>query len=496
MKQKYPDGEVYAPGTVVISAAAHCDDITGVVEPVLKKSGGDIYYINLSQDAYKLGGSSLAQILNKIGDRAPSVNDATRLANAVNKLQELIHAGQITAGHDISSGGLITCLLELCFSDNQLGAAIDLTELQESDLARLLFSENAGLIIQSSSDMTKAFGEVNVHCIKIGQPTEDGLITVTNYARKEIFDVAKLRDSWFETSYLLDDRQTQNGLAQARYNNYKAQALDFVFPEKWTATIADLNNSEPRPKAAIIREKGSNSERELAHAMYLAGFDVKDVHMTDLISGREDLTEIQFIGAVGGFSNSDVLGSAKGWAGAFLYNPKAKKALEAFFEREDVLSVGICNGCQLFLELDLINPEHEGKDKMTYNKSGKHESNFTSVEIIENNSVMLNTLAGTKLGVWISHGEGRFSLPMPESDYGIVAKYGYKDYPANPNGSDYNTAMLCSPDGRHLATMPHIERSIFKWNWAHYPDDQNELVSPWIAAFVNARNWINNKNKG
>src|SRR5690554_6252768 len=202
-------------------------------------------------------------------------------------------------------------------------------------------------------------------------------------------------------------------------------------------------NSTERPKAAIIREKGSNSEREMANAMYLAGFDVKDVHMTDLISGRETLEDIQFIGTVGGFSNSDVLGSAKGWAGAFMYNEKAKNALKNFFARPDTMSVGICNGCQLFMELELINPEHEVHGKMLHNTSQKHESNFISVKIQENNSIMLSTLAGTTLGVWISHGEGKFNLPYSEDQYHIVAKYAYDKYPANPNGSDFNTAMMC-----------------------------------------------------
>ena len=228
----------------------------------------------------------------------------------------------------------------------------------------------------------------------------------------------------------------------------------------------------------------------MANAMYLAGFDVKDVHMTDLISGRETLEDIQFIGAVGGFSNSDVLGSAKGWAGAFLYNEKANTALKNFFKREDTLSVGICNGAQLWMELGLVNPEHNEHGKLTYNNSKKHESGFTSVKIQENNSVMLSSLAGSTLGVWISHGEGKFSLPLAEDQYNIVAKYGYDAYPANPNGSSFNTAMMCDKTGRHLVTMPHIERSTFQWNWPHYPEGRKDEVSPWLEAFVNARKWI------
>jgi phosphoribosylformylglycinamidine synthase len=228
----------------------------------------------------------------------------------------------------------------------------------------------------------------------------------------------------------------------------------------------------------------------MANAMYLAGFDVKDIHMTDLMSGRETLEDIQFIGAVGGFSNSDVLGSAKGWAGAIKYNENARKAIENFFKRPDTLSVGICNGCQLFMELELIHPEHHTHGKMTYNDSKKHESNFTSVTIEENHSVMLSSLVGTTLGVWISHGEGKFQLPMNREDYHVVGTYGYEDYPANPNGSDYNVAMLADATGRHLVTMPHIERSIFPWNWAYYPNQMAHEVSPWVEAFVNARNWI------
>ncbi len=228
----------------------------------------------------------------------------------------------------------------------------------------------------------------------------------------------------------------------------------------------------------------------MAYAMHLAGFDVKDVHMTDLVSGRETLEDIQFMVAVGGFSNSDVLGSAKGWAGSFLYNPKAKKALDNFFARKDTLSLGVCNGCQLFIELGLMTPNHTEKPQMLHNDSGKFECNFTSVEIIENKSVMLSSLVGSKLGIWAAHGEGKFSFPYDESRYNIVGKYGYDAYPANPNGSDFNTAILTSDDGRHTVMMPHLERSTFPWNWAYYPENRNDEVSPWLEAFVNAKNWL------
>tara|TARA_R110000796_G_scaffold35017_3_gene90141 strand:- start:117006 stop:120668 length:3663 start_codon:yes stop_codon:yes gene_type:complete len=493
MKQKYKDGDVISPGTVIISAAGNCNDITKVVEPVLQKDGASIYYINLSKDAYKLGGSSFAQVLNKIGNDAPTVNDAESLKNVFNTIQTLIKNEQIVAGHDVASGGLITTLLELCFADVDLGANLNLTDLNEEDTIKLLFSENAGIVFQSKNDaqLEQVLNDAKIDFNKIGNVTSESTLTIKNGGMEMGLNIASLRDIWFKTSYLLDNKQTANGLAKDRFDNYKKQPLNYIFPISFEGKLPVFEGT--RPKAAILREKGSNSEREMANAMYLAGFDVKDVHMTDLISGRETLEDIQFIGAVGGFSNSDVLGSAKGWAGAFKYNEKANTALKNFFARPNTLSVGICNGCQLFMELDLINPEHHTHGKMTYNDSHKHESNFTSVEIQKNNSVMLSSLEGLKLGVWISHGEGKFNLPLSESDYSIVAKYGYESYPANPNGSDYNTAMLCDKTGRHLVTMPHIERSTFPWNWAQYPSDRTDKISPWIQAFVNARVWVENQ---
>ncbi|WP_298367374.1 phosphoribosylformylglycinamidine synthase [uncultured Lutibacter sp.] len=492
MKQKYPNDEVLSPGTVIITAAGHCDDVTKVVEPVLQKNDlNKIYYVNLSKDNFKLGGSSFAQTQNKVGTETPTIKDAASFKNAFNTIQQLIKDDTILAGHDISAGGMLTTLLEMTFAQENIGLNIDISALNEADTVKVLFAENSGIIFQSASnDVPQILKENNVEFFEIGNAVGGESVKIKNNGEELEFNVPELRDTWYETSYLLDDKQTANGLAKDRFDNYKKQPLKFTFPKHFTGKLPEIDATKPRPKAAIIREKGSNSEREMANAMYLAGFDVKDVHMTDLISGRETLEDIQFVGAVGGFSNSDVLGSAKGWAGAFLYNEKANTALQNFFKREDTLSVGICNGCQLFMELEEINPEHEVHGKMLHNDSHKHESNFTSVTIQENNSVMLSSLAGSTLGVWISHGEGKFNLPMEESAYNIVAKYGYESYPANPNGSDYNTAMMSSKDGRHLVMMPHIERSIFQWNWANYPTNRNDEVSPWAEAFVNARIWI------
>ena len=495
MKQKYNDQEVIAPGTVIITAAGHCSDIKKVVEPVLQKAGGDLYYLNMSKDVHKLGGSSFNQTQQAIGSDAPTVTNAEYFKNAFNAIQHEIKAETIQAGHDVGSGGLITTLLELCFTDNHLGAILDLTNLNEPDTIKLLFSENIGIVFQTDKATAKRLQSKGLEVLKIGSPQSEALLSINNHGVEIGLTIDSLRDTWYKTSYLLDTQQTANGLAKHRYDNYKKQPLAYTFPQIDYVTNFHKCENSIKPKAAILREKGSNSEREMAHALYLAGFEVKDVHMTDLISGREDLKDIQFLGAVGGFSNSDVLGSAKGWAGVIKYNKKAKGVISDFFARPDTLSIGICNGCQLFMELDLINPEQGYQHgKMTYNASGKHESNFTSVKIQKNKSVMLSNLEGATLGVWISHGEGKFALPLAEDNYQIVAKYGYAEYPANPNGSDYNVAMLCDATGRHLVTMPHIERSIFPWNWAYYPKDKKDVISPWIQAFVNAREWLEKRN--
>ncbi len=514
MKQKYKDYDVISPGTVIISATAQCSDVTNIIEPVLQKGTENvIIYINLSQDNYKLGGSSFAQILSKIGEETPTITNVKDFKNTFNAVQELIKNKYIIAGHDISAGGMITALLEMCFADVNLGANIDLGRIEAQDIVKILFAENSGIIFQTNEKelVEKELQAQNIAYHIIGKATDTSELNIVRNNTKLKFDIEEYRDYWYKASYLLDQKQSINGTADQRFNNYKKQALNFKFPTQFNGKLASTivgktkksnllsektkeetkDNKARKPKAAVIREKGSNSEREMAYAMHLAGFEVKDIHMTDLISGRENLEDVQFIVAVGGFSNSDVLGSAKGWAGAFLYNEKAKLALDNFFARKDTLSLGVCNGCQLFIELGLINKNHKEKPKMQHNESGKFECAFTSVEIQENNSVMFNTLAGSKLGIWAAHGEGKFSFPYSEEKYNIVAKYGYDKFPANPNGSDYNTAFLTSDCGRHSVMMPHLERSTFPWNWANYPTERkNDEITPWLESFVNARKWL------
>ncbi|MDO9261445.1 MAG: phosphoribosylformylglycinamidine synthase subunit PurQ, partial [Flavobacteriaceae bacterium] len=490
MKQKYPNQEVIAPGTVIISATAHCNEISKVVEPVLKLSENNaLFYINLSEDSYHLGGSCFAQILGKIGTTTPTIQNPANFKNTFNTIQKLIKEEKITAGHDIASGGLITSLLEMCFSQTNIGAEIDLSAIHEQDIIKILLAENSGLVFQTD-DQSYVEAFLNKHQINyylIGKAVQSKSLSIKKNRENWRFNIAEYRDIWYKTSYLFDQHQSGKIKAKERFENYKNQPLQYIFPDNYIHKRKELTHTEPKIKAAIIREKGSNSEREMAYALYLAGFEVKDVHMTDLISGRENLEEIQFLVAVGGFSNSDVLGSAKGWAGSFLYNEKANKALKNFFNRKDTISLGVCNGCQLFIELGLIHPSHQEKPKMLHNDSGKFECQFTSVEISQNNSVLFEALSGSKLGIWSAHGEGKFSFPYDENQYQIIGKYGYENYPANPNGSDFNTAIVTSDCGRHTVMMPHLERSIFPWNWAFYPEKSKDEISPWLTAFSNAK---------
>ena len=487
MKQKYPDGDVLAPGTVIISAAGQCKDVTNIITPVATAQGGDLYYIDFAQDEFHLGGSSFAQSLDKIGNQTPAVQDAAYFKTAFNTLQQLIVEGQITAGHDIGSGGLITTLLEMCFPSTAVGMELDFSALAEKDLVRILFSEKVGVVVQSPADLSSAFATVGVNAVKIGTTNERSDLSIGALQ----LSIPSMRKVWMSTSSKLEAKQTTERLAAVRADNVVQQPLQFNFPQKFDGNKPEEKNQTL--KAAVLREKGSNSEREMAYMMDLSGFEVRDVHMTDLIEGRETLEDIQLLVAVGGFSNSDVLGSAKGWAGAIKYNEKANKAITNFFNRPDTLSLGVCNGCQLFVELGLLTPDADELPKMLHNDSGKFECHFTAVTIQASKSIMLQGLEGSTLGIWAAHGEGKFSFPKSESNYQIPAKYLYSDYPSNPNGSDFNAAMLASEDGRHLVMMPHLERTTFPWNWGHYPSDRKDDVSPWTMVFENAFNWLSEK---
>ena len=500
MTQKYGNKKVIAPGTVIISAGGEVCDVKKTVSPVLQQKKSRLYYIDFSGCDMQLGGSALAQSMGLLGDKAPGVKSADYFANAFNAVQALVENKQLLAAHDISAGGLLTTVLEMTFANTKGGVNLDLDGMAEQDSVKVLFAENPALVIQVANNqcgkVERELAERGVKFIYIGEPSEERTVTVTQNGDEYMFFIDYLRDLWFKTSYLLDCKQSGNKLAKARFENYKKQPLRWRMPAGFTGKAADLDingfkHGKTGIKAAIIREKGVNGDREMAYSLYLAGFDVKDVHMTDLMSGRETLEDVNMIVFCGGFSNSDVLGSAKGWASGFVWNEKAKKALENFYKRTDTLSLGICNGCQVMIELNLINPEYSSQPHMDHNDSHKFESNFIGLSIPENNSVMFGNLAGSKLGIWVAHGEGKFNLPEGADSYNVVAQYNYRSYPANPNGSPRGIAGIASKDGRHLAMMPHLERAIFPWQCGFYPQArQADEVTPWIQAFVNAKNWI------
>lgn len=498
MTQKYDDKVVLSPGTVIISAAAEVDDIRKIAGPVIRNNPDTcLIYIDMSRDSYKTGGSSFAQTLNTLGNESPTVKDPAYFRTVFDTVQELISAGKVIAGHDISAGGMVTTLLEMCFPNVEGGIDIDLTPLGEKDSVKLLFSQNPGIFFQTGDEaaVTDILSERGITFLVAGKPAQNRILTITNHTGRFEFNIDELRDKWFLSSYLMDRRQSGEDHALERYNSYRNHALNFR-PGAFSGTFSSLGISPDRSpetgiKAAIIREKGVNGDREMAYALWLAGFDVRDVHMTDLVSGRETLSDINMIVFVGGFSNSDVLGSAKGWAGAFMYNEKARITLERFYSRSDTLSLGVCNGCQLMAELGLIYPDHIERPVLLHNSSGKFESGFIGVIIPENNSVMLSNMSGMELGIWVAHGEGRLTLPYDEGHYMIPLKYSRHTYPANPNGSDYDAAAICSADGRHLAMMPHLERSFFPWQCGYYPEERiNDDITPWMKAFVNAAEWV------
>ena len=504
MTQKYAgdEADVLSPGTVIISAAGEVSDVKKIVSPVLQNEPNSaVYHIDFSFAPLALGGSALAQSLGKLGNETPSVDEPEYFRDAFAAVQELIAGGYVLAGHDISAGGLVTTLLEMCFPNSKGGLKIDFSAIPETDLVKLLFAENPGVVLQLKNlkEAEEILRSNSIGFAKIAELSTERTLDIKQGKKHLSLDIDALRDVWYESSFLMDKHQTALPEAEARRDNYKQQTVSYKFPEGFSGKMKDLGLDPNRKtksgiKAAILRDKGTNGEREMAYALWLAGFDVRDVHLTDLTSGRETLDDIQMIVFCGGFSNSDVLGSAKGWAAGILYNATAKATLERFYARPDTLSLGICNGCQLMAELEVLYPEHEEKHKMAHNDSGRFESGFVSLRIPKNHSVMLQNLEGTEIGIWVAHGEGKFDLKYSADKYHVIAQYKYDAYPANPNGSPHAIAGLCSADGRHLAMMPHPERAIFPWTCAYYPEAERgeHEVTPWMAAFRNAYEWIKN----
>lgn len=504
MTQKYGEEKVLAPGTVIISAAAEVSDIHRIVSPVLSNDPATaVYYVDFSGCELRLGGSAFAQSLGSVGSEVPDVLDTDYFRRAFEAVQSAVGSGLVQAGHDVSAGGMLVALLEMCFANVDGGLEVDLDAIPDPDLVKILFSENPAVLLQVPADdrLEAILREAGVRFYRVARPTDERHLLITKDGADYHFGIDYMRDVWYRSSYLLDRLQSGEECAATRYEQYKMQPLRFRIPDTFVGSTASLGLSATRTersgvRAAILRDKGTNGEREMAYALYLAGFDVKDVHLTDLATGRETLDDIDFAVFCGGFSNSDVLGSAKGWAAGILHNDRARSAINRFYDRPDTLSLGVCNGCQLMAHLGLLYPDHTERHTLLHNRSHKFESSFVTLDIPQNDSVMLGSLSGARIGVWVAHGEGRFDFPYEEARYRIAARYSYDSYPANPNGSQWGVAALTSADGRHLAMMPHPERSIFPWQCAHYPADRRQdEVTPWMQAFVNARRWVESKRR-
>ena len=504
MTQKYGEEKVLSPGTVIISAAAEVSDIHRIISPVLSNDPATaVYYVDFSGCELRLGGSAFAQSLGSVGSEVPDVLDTDYFRRSFEAVQSAVGSGLVKAGHDVSAGGMLVALLEMCFANVDGGLEVDLDAIPDPDLVKILFSENPAVLLQVPADdrLEAILREADVRFYRVARPTDERHLLITKDGADYHFGIDYMRDVWYRSSYLLDRLQSGEECAATRYEQYKMQPLRFRIPDTFVGSTTSLGLSAARTersgvRAAILRDKGTNGEREMAYALYLAGFDVKDVHLTDLATGRETLDDIDFAVFCGGFSNSDVLGSAKGWAAGILHNDRARSAINRFYDRPDTLSLGVCNGCQLMAHLGLLYPDHTERHALLHNRSHKFESSFVTLDIPQNDSVMLGSLSGARIGVWVAHGEGRFDFPYEEARYRIAARYSYDSYPANPNGSQWGVAALTSADGRHLAMMPHPERSIFPWQCAHYPADRRQdEITPWMQAFVNARRWVESKRR-
>jgi phosphoribosylformylglycinamidine synthase len=519
---------VKAPGNLVISAYVTCPDITRVISPDIKRPGESrLLSIDLGGGRYRTGGSALAHVFKQIGDEAPDVDDPHLLKKAFHAVQNLIADGLILSGHDRSDGGLIVTLLEMAFGGN-CGLEINMRDgqrIEETSELRtgnselpVLFAEELGFVIECLPEnekiITDTFRQNDIPFKMIGRTlTEKEIIIQVNDKTVLKESMQKLRGLWEETSYQLERLQANPECAEEE----RRTSFDRSGP-KYTLTYAPsssdengmrggkLSHQSGPPKVAILREEGSNGDREMASAFHQAGFDIWDVTMTDLLSGTTRLNDFRGLAFVGGFSFADVLDSAKGWAGVIRFNDKLFEQFERFYERPDTFSLGVCNGCQLMALLGWIPwrgiPDHL-QPRFIQNRSGRFESRFSTVSIISSPSIMFQGMEGSILGVWVAHGEGRLMFPdrdiMQEVLRKQLAPVRFVDddntftevYPFNPNGSPFGMTALCSPDGRHLAMMPHPERTFLKWQWAYMPEEwkRNLQASPWLRMFQNARKW-------
>ncbi len=515
-KVNHPDGfseTVKAPGTLVMSAYAAMPDIRLKVTPDLKKPGqSKLMLIDLAEGKQRLGGSALAQVYEQVGNEVPDVEDPQLLKQAFKAMQQLIREGLTLSGHDRSDGGLITCLLEMAFAGN-CGLDLDLQQGKKINWLNYFFNEELGLVIEYlPEDEKKIRGILRCHgltdcCHVLGWTSQEQEIKLTNHGQEVFWSaMPTLRDVWEETSYQIDRLQANpECVEQEREVNFDRQGPQYNLSFMPKPTSAKILEAQRKPKVAILRSEGSNGDAEMRAAFHLAGFEVHDVIMSDLISGRVTLDEFVGIVFVGGFSYADVLDAGKGWAGVIRFNKRVRNQFKKFKNRKDTFSLGICNGCQLMALLGWVpfdNLADKIQPRFIRNTSGRFESRFSTVTILESPAIMLQGMSGSTLGIWVAHGEGRFHSPDSKvmdqilqkelapirfvDDQGLMTDI----YPFNPNGSPLGITALCDPTGRHLAMMPHPERCFHLWQWPYLPEDwQILLASPWLKLFQNAYQW-------
>jgi phosphoribosylformylglycinamidine synthase len=520
-KVTHPDGSsetVKSPGTLVISAYVTCPDITKTVTPDLKLPGrGRLLLIDLGRGRNRLGGSALAQVYGQVGNESPDIDDAGMLKRAFEAVQELVRGRLITSGHDRSDGGLVTALLEMAFAGN-CGLEVDLpaAAVGGCDAVAALFSEEAGLLMEIEPEnealVFDLLGKSGVPCFSIGTSSEEERIRISLGGANVLDeDMRVLRDLWEETSHRLDLLQRNPDVVrEERRNIYERKGPSCLVPFTPEPTDPAVLRRKNKPKVAVIREEGSNGDREMASAFFLAGFEPWDVMMTDLLEGRVALDQFRGIAFVGGFSYADVLDSAKGWAASIRFNRRVWEQFERFYHRPDTFSLGVCNGCQLMALLGWVPwrgiPDHL-QPRFIHNRSGRFESRFSMVRVLQSPSIMLQGMEGSVLGIWVAHGEGMAYFPdaamYKEAESGLApVRYADDDggitesYPFNPNGSPAGIAGLCSPDGRHLAMMPHPERAVLTWQWGWMPEQMKKTIaaSPWLRMFQNAQEWCERGN--
>ena len=504
---------VMAPGSLTISAYVTCPDITKTITPDLKHPGRSrILLIDLGLGRNRLGGSALAQVFGQIGDSSPDIEKPELLRTTFNAVQKLTRRGLIAAGHDRSDGGLITTLLEMAFAGN-CGLEVELTGPDgSSDGIGTLFSEELGLVVEilpeAEYQVIELLEKAGIPCQIIGRTQEDKTILVRYNDRVVLNEnITELRDLWEETSYQLEMRQANpHCVEKERCSLRHCRGLHFSVPFRPKPTPVNILNSKHKPRVAVIREEGSNGDREMTSAFHLAGFEAWDVTMTDLLEGRIALDRFQGVVFVGGFSYADVLDSAKGWAGLIKFNKEIWEQFQHFYNRPDTFSLGVCNGCQLMALLGWVpwtGISDKSQPRFIRNESGRFESRFLSVKILPSPAMMLKGMEDSTLGIWVAHGEGRAYFPesgvlkkVIENDLAPIRftdddNHITEEYPFNPNGSPFGIGGICSPDGRHLAMMPHPERCFLKWQWGWMPQEMEESLeaSPWLKMFQNARKW-------